>query len=279
MRPIVALLTDFGTRDAYVGALKGAILTRCRAAALIDVVHDLEPHDILGAALCLEAVFDRFPPETAFVVVVDPGVGSSRRGLAARAGGRFLVGPDNGVLEPVLTAASEAEVREIRNTALLPGPVSPTFHGRDVFAPVAAALVSGLDLAAVGPLVVDPVRLGLPRPTRLAPLVWEAQVLTIDHFGNLITNLSERELTDLGEFVDVCVVSAPGGAPLRCVPTYSAVAPGELCALVGSTGRLEVALSEGSAAARLGLPRGARLLVGHRSVLADRSGVVSFDRP
>jgi S-adenosyl-L-methionine hydrolase (adenosine-forming) len=279
MQPIVALLTDFGTRDAYVGALKGAILSRCRSVSLVDVVHDLEPHDILAAALCLEAVFERFPPETAFVVVVDPGVGSSRRGLAARAAGRFLVGPDNGVLELVLSAASGVETREIRNAALLPGPVSRTFHGRDVFAPVAAALVSGLDLAEVGPLVVDPVRLALPRPVRLGPLLWETEVIVIDRFGNLITNLSARELTELGEGGEVCVVPASGGAPLRLVPTYSAVAPGESCALVGSTGRLEIAVAEGSAAARLGPSRGARFLVGRRSALADRAGVLLFDRP
>jgi S-adenosylmethionine hydrolase len=252
-RPIIALLTDFGLRDPYVAAMKGVVLSLCREATLVDIAHELPAQDVTEAALCLEAVFNRFPEGTVFVVVVDPGVGSRRRALAAQSGGRQLVGPDNGVLSLVLAADPAAEVREIVERSLLGPTVSATFHGRDVFAPVAARLAGGLALAGVGPLVTDLVRISLPAAELVGPDEWRATVVHVDRFGNLVTSFSEHDLRaarQVGGAIRLRV--RVGGAEISLVNTYSDVPAGEPCALLGSTGRLEVAVRGDSAARRLG---------------------------
>jgi S-adenosyl-L-methionine hydrolase (adenosine-forming) len=253
--PIVALLTDFGTGDPYVGAMKGAILSVCPEATLVDLLHDLPAHDVLAGALALEATHGTFPAGTVFVAVVDPGVGSSRRGLAARAGGHLLVGPDNGLLMLVLRRHPDARVRALVNQRLFRSPVSPVFHGRDVFGPVAAHLARGLALDEVGPPVADPVELLVPEAQRLADGSWEATVLVVDRFGNLTTSLASEAIRG------VAVRVAVGGVLLPFVKTYADVAPGRPCALVGSSDRLEIAVREGSAAAHLGIGRGAKVRV------------------
>ncbi|HVQ30706.1 MAG TPA: SAM-dependent chlorinase/fluorinase, partial [Vicinamibacteria bacterium] len=164
MARIIALLTDFGTVDPYVGAMKGAILSVCPDATLVDLVHDLPAHDVLAAALALDAAHPVFPAGTVFVAVVDPGVGSARRGLAIRAGAHTFVGPDNGLFTLVLRAHADAQVHEITNPALGRVPRSPVFHGRDVFGPVAAHLAQGLAIEEVGPRVVGPTVLDVPLP-------------------------------------------------------------------------------------------------------------------
>lgn len=274
-RPIVALLTDFGLRDPYVAALKGVILSLCREATLVDVAHDLPAQAVREAALCLEAVFERFPEGTVFVVVVDPGVGSERRALAAQRGGRQMVGPDNGVLSLVLVADPAAEVRAIVERELVAPTVSATFHGRDVFAPVAARLAGGLALAAVGPLVTDFVKLSLPAVEVIGPDEWRATVVHVDRFGNLVTSFSERELRALGETGGQTpqLVVRVGREEIPLVRTYSDVPAGAPCALVGSAGRLEVAVNGDSAARRLGATLGQPVLVRRLPGLAAR-GVV-----
>ena len=252
----MALLTDFGAMDPYVGAMKGAILSVCPEATLVDLAHEVPPHDVLAGALTLHAACRTFPAGTVFVAVVDPGVGSPRRGLALRAGPHLFVGPDNGLFSFVLREHPEARIHGLENTRLFRSPVSPVFHGRDVFGPVAGHLAQGVGLGEVGPKVEDPVLLEAPEPRKLATGEWEAAVLYVDRFGNLTTSLSERAVEG-ARAVEVWV----GGATIPWVGTYSEVRPGTPCALVGSSGRLEVAVREGSASARLGVGKGSPVRV------------------
>jgi len=252
----VALLTDFGAMDPYVGAMKGAILSACPEATLVDLAHEVPPHDVLAGALTLHAACRTFPAGTVFVAVVDPGVGSPRRGLALRAGPHLFVGPDNGLFSFVLREHPQARIHGLENSRLFRSPVSPVFHGRDVFGPVAGHLAQGVGLGEVGPKVEDPVLLEAPEPRKLATGEWEAAVLYVDRFGNLTTSLSERAVEG-ARAVEVWV----GGATIPWVGTYSEVRPGTPCALVGSSGRLEVAVREGSASARLGVGKGSPVRV------------------
>ena len=252
----MALLTDFGAMDPYVGAMKGAILSVCPEATLVDLAHEVPPHDVLAGALTLHAACRTFPAGTVFVAVVDPGVGSPRRGLALRAGPHLFVGPDNGLFSFVLREHPQARIHGLENSRLFRSPVSPVFHGRDVFGPVAGHLAQGVDLGEVGPKVEDPVLLEAPEPRKLATGEWEAAVLYVDRFGNLTTSLSERAVEG-ARAVEVWV----GGATIPWVGTYSEVRPGTPCALVGSSGRLEVAVREGSASARLGVGKGSPVRV------------------
>jgi hypothetical protein len=250
MARIIALLTDFGTVDPYLGAMKGAILSVCPEATLVDLVHEVPAHDVLAGALALEAAYPAFPAGTVFVAVVDPGVGSARRGLAIQAGEHVLVGPDNGLFTFVLRAHPEARVHAIVNAALGRAPVSPVFHGRDVFGPVAAHLARGLALEDVGPRVGDAMVLDVPSPRRLEDGGLEAVVVHVDRFGNLTTNLSARECQ--GPALHVWV----GGVVVPFVGSYADVPRGAPCALLGSSGRLEVAVREGSAAVALRAGKG-----------------------
>jgi hypothetical protein len=259
MRPIVVLLTDFGTRDHYVGAMKGAVLAVCPEATLVDLTHELPRHAVEDAAFCLAAACPAFPPGSVFVAVVDPGVGSARRALALEAGGRFFVGPDNGVFSLVLDEEPQARVRHVTHAALFRQPVSATFHGRDVFAPVAAHLARGLRFDQLGPEVGDPVRVRIAGVRQVAPGEWDAAIVAVDHFGNLTTSLTETRLAAvlaaIGAGAAPVVVRARGRR-LPLVRTYADVGPGEICALVGSSGRLELAVNQGDAARVLALGRG-----------------------
>ncbi len=252
----MALLTDFGVADPYVGAMKGAILSVCPEATLVDITHEVSRHDVLSGALTLAAACPTFPAGAVFLAVVDPGVGSSRRGLALQAGPHLFVGPDNGLFSFVLGEHGEARLHALENGRLFRAPVSPVFHGRDVFGPVAGHLARGLALSEVGPKVEDPVRLEAPEPRKLAPGEWEAAVLYVDRFGNLTTSLWGHALEG-ARAVEVLVA----GATIPWARTYSDVGLGSPCALVGSSGRLEVAVREGSASARLGVGKGSPVRV------------------
>src|SRR5687768_11201874 len=184
MRPIITLLTDFGTADGYVAEMKGVILTRAPEASLVDVTHDVPPQDVESGRLALARYWRRFPSGTVHVAVVDPGVGSPRAALAVESDGRFLVGPDNGVLSPALLVAGARAV-----TLPIPAGAAATFHGRDVFAPAAAELALGATLDALGSPALDFVVRRTPEPRRLADGSIEGQVITIDRFGNATTNL------------------------------------------------------------------------------------------
>jgi S-adenosylmethionine hydrolase len=259
MAAIVGLLSDFGHADHYVGAMKGAVLAACPEATLVDLVHDVPAHDVRAGALALEAAYRAFPGRSVFVAVVDPGVGSSRRGLAVSAGGYFFVGPDNGLLSLVAGAHQGARTRALTNAGLFRYEVSALFHGRDVFAPVAGHLARGGAFEEVGPLVEDMVVLRLPALERRGPGEWAGEVLHVDHFGNLVTNVSAADLEavarEAAAGLDELLVSI-AGAIVPVARVYADVAVGEPCALVGSGGRLEVAVNQGSAAREMGAGRG-----------------------
>jgi len=259
MRPIVALLTDFGGQDHYAGAVRGAVLAACPEATLVDIAHDLPAHDVTAAAFELAACYRTFPPGTVFLAVVDPGVGSRRRALALEAGGYRFVGPDNGILGEVLADYPGAPLHEITNAGLFRHGVSVTFHARDVFAPVAAYLAKGLPLADVGPPAADPVRLPESLPRLVGAREWEAEVVHVDRFGNLITSLTSAELAVVLEAVagdTNALVVVVAEVVMPWARTYCDVTEGEACALIGSSGRLEVAVNQGSAARVLGAARG-----------------------
>src|SRR5437870_11137434 len=264
MRPIVALLTDFGSQDHYAGAVRGAVLAACREAAVVDLTHDLPPHDVMAAAFSLAAARSAFPAGTTFLAVVDPGVGSARRALALEAGGQRFVGPDNGIFTFVLAEQPSARIHEITNAGLFRARVSATFHARDIFGPVAGRLAAGMALEEVGPPLADPMRLALDGPRPVGPDQWEATVLHVDRFGNLITTFGHDDVdamlsTVQGDPTELVVVVE--GAVLPLVRTYSDVGEGEACAVLGSSGRLEVSVNLGSAARQLGAARGAPVRV------------------
>jgi S-adenosylmethionine hydrolase len=253
LSPVIALLTDFGTRDHYVAAMKGVVLGICGDARLVDITHEIAPQDVPGAAEELAACYRFFPRGTVFLVVVDPGVGSVRRPIAVAADGYFFVGPDNGVFEAAVEQrATEAVVLAEARFAL--PTISRTFEGRDRFAPAAAWLASGVPLTSLGP----PAGTLTPLPRRgvvVAGATIEGEVARVDRFGNLVTTIPGEHLR--ASDASGIVVRVGGREVHGLSGTYADVAPGELCALLGSSGRLEVAVNGGSAAGRLGVGRGA----------------------
>jgi hypothetical protein len=250
--PRITLLTDFGTRDGYAAAMRGVLATLAPAALVEDASHDVPAGDIVHAAFALETYWRLYPPGTVHVVVVDPGVGSTRRALVGVADGRLLVAPDNGVLARLLAAADAARLHAIQDPALMRPEVSRTFHGRDVFAPAAAHLTRGVPLEEFGPAVEDPVPLDVPVPLRSDGVV-QGEVVHVDAFGTLVTNVPAAWVEG-GARVSVDDVAV---GPVR--GTYADVAPGRPVALVGSAGLLEVAVRNGSANRVLGCGRGAEV--------------------
>jgi S-adenosylmethionine hydrolase len=242
MVSLVTLLTDFGTVDGYVAEMKGELLTHAPDATVIDVSHDIRPHDVAQARDTVSRYWRRFPVGTVHIVVVDPGVGTERAALAISADHRFLIAPDNGVLTAALQYPGATAVR-----LTIPSGASPTFHGRDVFAPVAAALLIGTPLGQVGTPFPAPLLLPVPVPSRTAAGI-TGEIVSIDRFGNAITNID-----DVPAGTGSCEVR---GHVLRVRRTYGDVGIGDALALRGSSGHLEIAVRDGSAAERLGLATG-----------------------
>jgi S-adenosyl-L-methionine hydrolase (adenosine-forming) len=246
--PIVTLLTDFGTTDSYVAEMKGILLARCPGSTLVDVTHAVPPGDVRSGAYLLGRTWPRFPGGTLHLAVVDPGVGTARAALAFAAHGHWFVGPDNGLFTQVL---HDAEVEAV--TLPVPAGAAPTFHGRDVFAPAAAALARGEPLQALGePLATMPVRLSYTEPRYEGKSV-VGEILYVDRFGTLVTNLT----TELVPPYAVLEVEGLEIGPLR--RTFGDVPTGGLLAYVGSGGAVEIAVRDGSAARRLGLGVGGRI--------------------
>lgn len=258
-RPVVAFLSDFGTSNHYAGAMKGVVLGICPDATLVDVAHDLPPHDIMAAALELAACYRYFPASTIFLVVVDPGVGSVRRGLAAEAGDHRFVAPDNGVLEAVFQEAPPKKVVELTERKYARPTVSHTFEGRDRFAPAAGWLAKGIALASLGRGVTDYHRLDIPGPEETAAGV-SGVVLRVDRFGNCITNIDRRAFDRASTNGRLTITAGTHDIP-RLVATYDEARGAEACALFGSTDHLEIAVTGASAAERLGLARGSVVAV------------------
>lgn len=242
MRALVTLFTDFGTADGYVAELKGVLYELAPNVDVVDLSHDVPPHDVEHARLALARFWRRFPARTVHLVIVDPGVGSERAALAVASDGRFLVGPDNGVLSPALLTNDARTVR-------LPVPphAAPTFHGRDVFAPAAAALATGAALDTLGTPFPAPIVRRTPNPVRTPDGALLGEIIAIDRFGNLVTNL-----VTTGDHI---VEFARRRLPLRS--TYADVDPGAVIATVGSSGLVEIAVRDGHAARLLGAEVGA----------------------
>lgn len=260
-RPLVALLSDFGTRDHYAGTMKAVVLGVCPDATLIDIGHDIPPHDILGGALELAACYRYFPTSTVFLVVVDPGVGSARRGIAAEAGDFRFVAPDNGVLTAVFRDQAPKKVVELTERKYARPTVSRTFEGRDRFAPAAGWLAKGISLPSLGRAVTDQVMLDIPEAETTDKGI-RGEVLRVDRFGNLITNIDHKRFEKLTSGGPVAVRLEFHDIP-RIVSTYAEAAAGETCALFGSTDHLEIAVQSGSAAERFSLGRGAKVTILH----------------
>ena len=254
---VVTLLTDFGGADYFVGAMKGAILSVDPRAVVVDLTHDIPAFDAEAAAYTLLAAFGAFPSGTVHVAVVDPGVGSHRRALAAVCAGHFFVGPDNGLFSFVFERGRAARVIHLTNRRYFRQPVSTTFHGRDVFAPVAGALSAGVALDELGEGISDPVRLAPLAPARLSDGSLEARVIHIDRYGNCVTNVTRSELTD-GQIARGFRAEAGGRvvSNFRRFFTDTNDETGAPFALWGSAGFLELAAFRDSAARLLNLTRG-----------------------
>jgi S-adenosylmethionine hydrolase len=259
MRPTVALLTDFGTRDHYAGTLKGVVLSVCPDATLVDIGHDIPAHDVMTGALELAACYRYFPHGTIFLVVVDPGVGSSRRGMAADVGDYKFVAPDNGVLSAVFLESPPKKVVELTERKYARPTVSRTFEGRDRFAPAAGHLAKGVALVALGKAITAYQTLDLPKPM-VGTDELHGEVVRVDRFGTLITNIDRRTFEQFGSAGSIAVLVGGQEIP-RIVATYADAPAGELCALFGSTDHLEIAINAGDAAATLQLARGAAATV------------------
>lgn len=255
--PIITLLTDFGTRDAYVAAMKGVILGINPRAVLVDLTHQVPPQDITTGAFLLAEAAPYFPPGTIHLAVVDPGVGTSRRALGAFARGQYWLGPDNGLFHLVFSQTEAITLVSLENPGYFRQPVSSTFQGRDVFAPVAAHLSLGVPLEAFGPRIREPIPLPWPVPYFSANMV-QGEIVYVDGFGNLVSNLTGAQL--LAWLGDSLFTLCLGSLQLEGLSrTYGDKAPGEFLALVGSHGYLEVALAQGNAARRLKAGKGTPL--------------------
>jgi len=251
---LITLLTDFGLQDGYPGIMKGVIWGIAPDVQIADLTHLIHPQNILEGALALGRAAPYFPPGTIHLAVVDPGVGTHRRAIAAQIGGSFFVGPDNGLCTVLLDQAADGvqprgqpwQVVQLDQPRFWLREVSNVFHGRDIFAPVAAHLANGVLLTELGTPISDPQRLELPRP-RQAGGGWVGQVIIVDNFGNLSTNLERKHLEGLGE-----VRVLAGGREVRgIVNTFGDRQPGELVALIGEVGDLTVSIVNGSAAQEL----------------------------
>lgn len=271
---LISLTTDFGEQDGYVGVMKGVMAGIAPGVTFVDLSHGIPPQDVRSAAYVLWTALPYFPPESVHLVVVDPGVGTSRRPIAARTAWGVLVGPDNGVFSYVWAAAPPSAVVELANPRYRRSDVCATFHGRDIFSPAAAYLAQGASLETFGPPVADPITLPLPA-LEVEDGGVRGEVLYVDHFGNVITSIGrlvwEGELLRL----DPAFGAAPtatlrasqievlaGGRSLGVIRrTYGEVAPGAALALVGSEGLLELAISHGRGGDVLGLPIGAPVVL------------------
>ncbi len=263
-RPVITLTTDFGLSDHYVGTMKGVIAKICPQAQMVDISHEVPAYAIAEGAYLIAQAYRYFPKKTVHLIVVDPGVGSSRRPIVAEAAGQYFVAPDNGVLG-MIYAREKHKVRVISNDRYFLKPVSRTFHGRDIFSPAAAQIAAGLKPDRLGKRIGDYVRPEFAKPRAGGPGVWKGSVLKVDHFGNIVTNFHASEFPRL----------AAGKFSLRLGSTrvsalaanYAERASGELFAIVGSGGYLEISINQDSAANRTGCRAGAPVEL----AMADRS--------
>jgi S-adenosylmethionine hydrolase len=254
---IITLLTDFGTEDYFVGAMKGVILTRSPEAVIVDITHAIPPQDVQAGAFTLSAVYSDFPPGSIHLAVVDPGVGSDRRPLLIEGADYLFVGPDNGLFSIVLDRIPGAKVRHATNTDFFLPNRSSTFHGRDIFAPLAAALAHGARLEKLGPIIQDPVRLAFTECEFLVDGTIVGRVIHVDHFGNCVTNIAWKRLphflTPQPFFLRVKEYEIH---PLLRSYSEAAAEQDAPFVIVGSAGFLEISLNCSSAARELNIAVG-----------------------
>jgi len=251
---IITLITDFGLSDPYVAMMKGVILSINPAAKLIDISHKISPGSILQGASLIQETFPFFPRGTVHVAVIDPGVGSNRRPIAIQSEGHFFIGPDNGLFWPTINGQKEVKIIHLTESRYFLDHVTYTFHGRDVFAPVAAHLSLGIDMEKMGPELDDPFHLNLPKPKKREGILY-GQVIRLDNFGNLITNIHYEELQ--GFLKSSQAIIEVGKLVIKKVSkTYSDTSEGEPLALINSSNWLEIAVNLGRASEYLGMDSG-----------------------
>jgi S-adenosyl-L-methionine hydrolase (adenosine-forming) len=253
---VITLTTDYGTSDHLVGTLKGVILKINPEVTIVDITHNVTPYDLLDGALAIGSAFSYFPPRTIHVVVVDPGVGTERRPILATADNQYFIAPDNGVLSLIYERDPNAVVRHATAEHYYHQPVSKTFHGRDIFAPLAAWLSKGWQTAAMGEEIQDYKRFALPRP-KAGDGVLKGVVMRVDSFGNLVTNLRQEDLPNGAASGGELKLQIGTHAVTRLVDTFALGNANEAIAYFGSNGYMEVAINKGNAAKTLGLGRGA----------------------
>lgn len=260
---IITLITDFGLTDAYVGVMKGVVASISLDARVIDLSHDIAPQDVRGAAFLLAGAFEYFPAGTIHVAVVDPTVGTARAALCVRSGGHYFIGPDNGVLSIACYRAGRPRIYHLENEEYFLNQKSRTFHGRDVFAPVAAHLAAGAPIEALGPSARSMKRIRIPRPAARAGPALSGRIVYIDRFGNLITNVGAEDVrrifprTKHENLIVTC-----GAAEIRGIDeTYGDAPVGTALALFGSFNLMEISVRDGDAASRLGVGRGERISI------------------
>jgi S-adenosylmethionine hydrolase len=252
--PLITLTTDFGLSDHYVGTMKGVILSICPRARIVDISHGVGAYEIAEAAFTLAQSYSYFPRGAVHVVVVDPGVGTSRRPILAVAAGQYFIAPDNGVLS-MIYAREKHRVRAIDNARYFLQPLSNTFHGRDIFAPVAAHLAGGVTPGRFGKTIADYLRLDFDKPARTGRRTWTGTILKVDRFGNIVTNFSGADFPDLDKRdFEVAVGPQRVSAFAR---HYAERGMGEAFLILGSAGYYEISVGQASAAKLLGCAAGA----------------------
>jgi S-adenosylmethionine hydrolase len=259
---MITLTTDFGLTEHYVGAMKGVIYGVNPIAQVVDITNAVQSFDVLDGALAIAQAYSCFPKDTVHIVVVDPGVGGPRRPIIATVGQYVFVAPDNGVLSLVFEREERVSVRHVTSEHYFHHPVSKTFHGRDIFAPVGAYLSKGVDQAKFGEEITDFVRFLAPKPKATGEKSWKGLVLKTDKFGNLITNISPKDIPQIFDGSSPSFKIIVGKAEVtKLISTYGEGAPGELFALLGSTGFLEISANKGAASRVAGADKGSEVSV------------------
>ncbi len=259
-KPIITFLTDFGLQDGYVASMKGVVLKRCPDAVIVDITHLIPPHDIRWGAYILSTCHLDFPSGTIHVAVVDPGVGTSRKPIAIRTCESIYIGPDNGIFSFILEKSALLEARLLQNPDYFREKVTPTFHGRDIFAPVAAHLASGASFAALGP-EVQPIRAPWTRP-KIEPGTIVGEVLGADRFGNIITNITRNDLPHNVHPETLEIRIEDKEVPVFAT-TYGSVPLGAPLALIGSSDHLEISINQGNAARHYRIRPGSPVTIRH----------------
>jgi S-adenosyl-L-methionine hydrolase (adenosine-forming) len=257
---IITLTTDYGTNDHLVGTLKGVILKINPEATIVDITHNVAPFDLLDAALAIGSAYSYFPPRTIHVVVVDPGVGTDRRPLLVTAENQYFVAPDNGVLSVIYEREENVVARNVTAAHYFLQPVSKTFHGRDIFAPIAAWLSKGWQTASMGDEITDHKKFALPKPKATEGVV-KGIVMRVDTFGNLVTNFRVEDLPESALTNGEIKFQVGTQTVSRMVPTFASGNAGEPVAYLGSAGYVEIAVNKGNASRTLSIGRGAAVVL------------------